>query len=222
MDFHTHNSNDQIDGLVQDCSSSNTLAVEILQSCTKPSKWRVYRACIAGRPFVGSSILVPSRPWSRFLRYNADNLNITLKLWGKLDENVSWVNTFTSHSSISLHFTRQNIAYRVTTVSKLATAPMLSTHTVLSRGNGCHKRATTVSCEVSASFEETFDFNRVKQCSWRSFVSIVICFHFEYIGPTQLFSSCSKNSIFVADEHSTENVRSGFHYHYHLQGQFQD
>ena len=59
------------------------------------------------------------------LRYNADNLSITLKLWGKLDENVSWVNTFPSHSPISLHFTRQSIAYRVTTVSVLATAPML-------------------------------------------------------------------------------------------------
>ena len=78
------------------------------------------------------------------LRYNADNLSITLKLWGKLDENVSWVNTFSSHSSISLHFTRQNIAYRVATVSTLATASMLSTHKVLSRGNGCHKRATTL------------------------------------------------------------------------------
>ena len=76
------------------------------------------------------------------LRYNADNLSITLKLWGKSDENVSWVNTFPSHSSISLHFTRQNIAHRVTTVPLFATASMLSTHIVLSRGNGCHKRAT--------------------------------------------------------------------------------
>ena len=78
------------------------------------------------------------------LRYNADNLSITLKLWGKLDDNVSWVNTFPSQSSISLHFTRQNIAYRVTTVPMLATARILSTHIVLSRGNGCHKRATTL------------------------------------------------------------------------------
>ena len=53
-------------------------------------------------------------------------------------------------------------------------------------------------------------------------MSIVICFHFVYIGTTQLFSSCSKNSIFAADEHNHENVRSGFHYRYHLQGQFQD
>ena len=78
------------------------------------------------------------------LRYNADNLSITLKLWGKLDENVSWVNTFPPHSSISLHFIRQNIAHRVTTVPMLATAPILSTRKVLSRGNGCHKRATTL------------------------------------------------------------------------------
>ena len=78
------------------------------------------------------------------LRYNADNLSITQKLWGKLDENVSWVITFPSHSPIYLHFTRQNLAYRVTTVSMLATAPMLSAHIVLSRGNGCHKCATTL------------------------------------------------------------------------------
>ena len=31
----------QIDGLVQDCSISTALAIEILQSCTKPSKYRL-------------------------------------------------------------------------------------------------------------------------------------------------------------------------------------
>ena len=29
----------QIDSLVQDCSNSSALAMELLQSCTKPSKW---------------------------------------------------------------------------------------------------------------------------------------------------------------------------------------
>ena len=29
----------QIDGLVQDCSNSHALAMELLQSCTKPSKY---------------------------------------------------------------------------------------------------------------------------------------------------------------------------------------
>ena len=28
-----------IDGLVQDCSNSSALAMELLQSCTKPSEW---------------------------------------------------------------------------------------------------------------------------------------------------------------------------------------
>ena len=28
------------------------------------------------------------------LRYNADIISATLKLWGKLDENVSWVTLF--------------------------------------------------------------------------------------------------------------------------------
>ena len=32
-----------IDGLVQDCSISSALAMDILQSCTKPS---IYRLCI--------------------------------------------------------------------------------------------------------------------------------------------------------------------------------
>ena len=31
----------QIDGLVQDCSNSSALALELLQSCTKPSRWRM-------------------------------------------------------------------------------------------------------------------------------------------------------------------------------------
>ena len=29
----------QIDGLMQDCSNSIANALELLQSCTKPSKW---------------------------------------------------------------------------------------------------------------------------------------------------------------------------------------
>ena len=40
------------------------------------------------------------------LRCNLDIFNTTLKLWGKLHENVSWVNTFPSLSPISLHFIR--------------------------------------------------------------------------------------------------------------------
>ena len=40
------------------------------------------------------------------LRYNADILSTTLKLWGRLDENVRWVNTFPSFSPLSLHFIR--------------------------------------------------------------------------------------------------------------------
>ena len=31
---------DYIDDLVQDCSNSNVLAIELLQSCTKPSTWK--------------------------------------------------------------------------------------------------------------------------------------------------------------------------------------
>ena len=30
---------DEVDGLVQDCSNSIANALELLQSCTKPSKW---------------------------------------------------------------------------------------------------------------------------------------------------------------------------------------
>ena len=31
-----------IDGLVQDCSNSSAIAIELLQSCTKPSTWYIY------------------------------------------------------------------------------------------------------------------------------------------------------------------------------------
>ena len=33
----------EIDGLMQDCSNSGTLAMELLQSCTKPLKWKTYQ-----------------------------------------------------------------------------------------------------------------------------------------------------------------------------------
>ena len=32
--------NDHFDDLVQDCSNSSANALELLQSCTKPSSWR--------------------------------------------------------------------------------------------------------------------------------------------------------------------------------------
>ena len=32
-----------MDGLVQDCSISSVLAMELLQSCTKPSIWHWYK-----------------------------------------------------------------------------------------------------------------------------------------------------------------------------------
>ena len=31
---------DDIDGLVEDCSNSSALAMELLQSCTKPPTWQ--------------------------------------------------------------------------------------------------------------------------------------------------------------------------------------
>ena len=34
-----HDWSHEIDGLVQDCSNSIATALELLQSCTKPSKW---------------------------------------------------------------------------------------------------------------------------------------------------------------------------------------
>ena len=33
------NTEDKIHGLVQDCSNSSALAMELLQSCTEPSRW---------------------------------------------------------------------------------------------------------------------------------------------------------------------------------------
>ena len=37
----------KFDGLVQDCSNSNALAMELLQFCTKPSTWCYYFYCIS-------------------------------------------------------------------------------------------------------------------------------------------------------------------------------
>ena len=34
-----HQALDHLDGLVQDCSNSSALAMELLQSCTKPLIW---------------------------------------------------------------------------------------------------------------------------------------------------------------------------------------
>ena len=44
--LHVTNPVHQIDGLVQDCSISSALAMEILQSCTKPSKYA--QSCTIG------------------------------------------------------------------------------------------------------------------------------------------------------------------------------
>ena len=154
------------------------------------------------------------------LSYNADNLSITLKLWGKLDENVSWVNTFPSHSPISIHFTRQNIAYRC--VNACDSTDAFNAHSVISRKRlpqTCDNTDTVRSAPVLRKLSISAGLSSVHDVFLCQLWSVSI---FEYIGPTQLFSSCSKNSIFAADEHNTENVRSGFHYRYHLQGQFQD
>ena len=37
--MHYQHSGDKIDGLLQDCSNSIANALELLQFCTKPSKW---------------------------------------------------------------------------------------------------------------------------------------------------------------------------------------
>ena len=41
-----------IDGLVQDCSNSSALAMELLQSCTKPSIWTYGHWCGGCTPFI--------------------------------------------------------------------------------------------------------------------------------------------------------------------------
>ena len=85
------------------------------------------------------------RPNADIPRYNADILSISLHLWAKLVENVSWVNTSQPLSPISFSFIRENRACRVIGVSTMqATAPRLSVHMMLSRGNDCHKRAATL------------------------------------------------------------------------------
>ena len=40
-----HCTKPKFDGLVQDCSNSSALAMELLQSCTKPSKYHLLLIC---------------------------------------------------------------------------------------------------------------------------------------------------------------------------------
>ena len=149
------------------------------------------------------------------LRYNADIISATLMIWGKLDENVSWVNTFPSLSSIFLHFIRQSLAYRVRSMLVHAVAPWISAHMMLFRGNGCHKCATTLILWGQRQFLGIFRIQQVYMMCMRFFVPFIICFHIVYNEPTQLPSSDSKNPILAVDERNTENVRSGYHYHGH-------
>ena len=56
----------QIDGLVQDCSNSSALAMEWLQSCTKPSRWRL-QSELEGRLWGGGLVTIGlvSEGWRR-------------------------------------------------------------------------------------------------------------------------------------------------------------
>ena len=79
---------------------------------------------------------------------------------------------------------------------------------MLSHGNGCNKRATTMiprTCKRQISWN--FRFRRVTQCAWYIFVSNFIRFHFVNSEPSQLLSVCFKNTLVAVDEHNTEAVR---------------
>ena len=97
---------------------------------------------------------------AEFLRYNADIISTTLKLWGKLDENVSRINTFTFCSFTSLHFISQNTAYRVTRVLMQTAALRVSAHMRLSPGNNYHKCVTTLIPWGERQFLRNFQFQQ--------------------------------------------------------------
>ena len=46
MLHQTQSHQNHIGGLVQDCSNSSALAMELLQSCTKPSIWNISHWCL--------------------------------------------------------------------------------------------------------------------------------------------------------------------------------
>ena len=143
------------------------------------------------------------------LRYSADILNTTLKLWGKHE----WKCRLSQHVCLSFSsiFSFHPTKHSISSVLMHATAPRLSAHTVLYRGDGCHKRARTLISRGQSQLSETFDFSRVSQCAWYFLyqtcpvsISCFASFHLALI--TQFLPLMNK----------ALNVRSG--YHYHLQG----
>ena len=109
------------------------------------------------------------------LRYNADIISATLMIWGKLDENVSWVNTF----SISFSYISSFYPIKPSLSSaQYAVAPWLSAHMMLFRGNGCHKCATTLILWGQRQFLGIFRIQQVYMMCMRFFCTIHYLFPF--------------------------------------------
>ena len=75
----------QIDGLVQNCSNSSALAMELLQSCTKPSKcslpfmiWQVWKSF---QKFTWKSLLVKNMTFVPIIFYWKDWLVLVNFIW---------------------------------------------------------------------------------------------------------------------------------------------
>ena len=78
--------------------------------------WKHYLNCEQKRQWNGSQHRLANTQHAQHTdRPQSSDLVILPKLWVKLGENVRWINTFSSLSPTSLHFIRQNPAYRMTT-----------------------------------------------------------------------------------------------------------
>ena len=58
---------EHIDGLVQDCSNSSALAMELLQSCTKPSVWNQSVRTIVWRAMIYTNHMIMLKKYTASL-----------------------------------------------------------------------------------------------------------------------------------------------------------
>ena len=100
------------------------------------------------------------------LRYTADDLSTTLKLWCKLDEKVSQYFSVSFSDISSFHPTKHSLSSGQC-INACDSVRAFKAHWLCCLAETA---ATNVRqhwyCEAIAYVEETFDFSRVSQCSW--------------------------------------------------------
>ena len=140
------------------------------------------------------------------VRDNADILSTTQRVWGKVNETVSWVNTF------PLFLLYRLILFHKSQSIEWSVCKWMRQHRGFPR-TWCYLAGT-------AFFKEISEFSNGSQCPWDIYVSNITCFYLVYCDPTQLLSTCSRNWILGVDEQNTENGRSGYRHHCGILGYF--